>query len=83
MAIKIGETVHLMGGDSGTVQHIYDCGGDHRQYQIEINGRLTWVRADVINEVRLEQQSNPICHYCGMPATDWDLFGAPVCKDCQ
>ena len=23
------------------------------------------------------------CHYCGMPASTVDFFGAPVCEDCQ
>jgi hypothetical protein len=23
------------------------------------------------------------CHYCGMRATDFDFFGAPVCSDCK
>lgn len=23
------------------------------------------------------------CHYCGMPATDIDFFGAPVCDQCS
>lgn len=23
------------------------------------------------------------CHYCGMPASSLDFFGAPVCDDCS
>lgn len=23
------------------------------------------------------------CHYCGKPATDFDFFDAPICKDCR
>ena len=83
MAIQTGQTVSLIGGDSGVVEHIYDCGGDHRQYQVNINGTLTWVRPDVINEIRLEQQQNPSCHYCGMPASGWGIFGEPICQECR
>ena len=24
-----------------------------------------------------------VCHYCGMPASDLDFFGVPVCDDCS
>ena len=75
--IRIGQTVHLMGGDSGTVEQIY--GGD--AYQIRIGEALTWVRAGVINELKRTQRES--CHYCGMPASDVGFFGEPVCRECR
>jgi len=80
--IQTGQTIHLMGGDSGTVQDIRDM-SEGKAYQVEIDGELHWVGESVIKEAQLEQQSKPVCHYCGMPATDWGFFGAPVCSDCR
>jgi len=80
--IQTGQTVHLMGGDSGTVKKIRQMSAG-AAYQIEIDGQLSWVGSAVIEELRLEQQYNPSCHYCGMPATDWDTFNAPICADCR
>ena len=30
-----------------------------------------------------ERAARSRCHYCGMPATSTDFFGAPVCEDCE
>ena len=80
--VKVGQTVHLMGGDIGTVEDIRQMSAG-AAYQINVGGESHWVGEVFINEERLEQQSNPVCHYCGSPATDWDFFNAPVCKDCR
>jgi len=82
MTIKVGQTVHLMGGDSGTVEDIFkNVYG--MAYKVNVDGHPTWVGEDVVQEVVLNHQNHPTCHYCGMPATNWGFFNEPVCNECR
>lgn len=35
------------------------------------------------HEANLKRARRSECHYCGMPATRVDFFGAPVCDECR
>jgi len=82
MEIKVGQTIHLIGGDSGTVEEIFQNLYGYA-FKVNIGGEASWVGEAVVNEIALSKQIHPTCHYCGMSATNWGFFNEPVCRECN
>lgn len=77
---RIMHLLHI--SDGGPVEH---RASDGEWYEI-----YPWGEDDfgVRHAPAVEQPAQPrdkskSCHYCGMPATDFNFFDAPVCKECN